>query len=404
MERHELARLLGAAGGYSGADTPVFIADRDRAGFMQRFAAAAAGSGPVFLGDPGWAENQRPRWEPLVAEARRRGDPGGESGWLMIPTGGTSGGMRFARHGQDTLEAAVHGFCRHFDLPRVNAVGVLPLYHVSGLLAWFRCALTGGVHLPWDWKALEAGDRPALTAGDWVISLVPTQLQRLLADATAVDWLRRFRVIFLGGGPVWPELADAAAAAGLRISLSYGMTETAAMVAALRPEEFLRGARGVGTALPHVRITIGDDGAVIVEGGSVFHGYYPEWREERRFETGDLGRFDEHGHLHLLGRRDAVIITGGKKVQPLEVEAALRASGELEDVAVLGVPDSEWGELVVAFFPASQRPPDPGKAAAKLAGYQRPKHYVPVDPWPRNAQGKVDRAALRVIWQTRSAR
>ena len=401
MERRDLARLLGADVSVVASDTPVFIADRDRAGFMQRFAAAAAGNGPVFLGDPGWAENQRPRWEPLVAEARRRGDPGGERGWLMIPTGGTSGGMRFARHGQDTLEAAVRGFRGHFGIERVNAISVLPLYHVSGLLAWLRCALTGGVHRPWDWKTLEAGERPVLTDGDWVISLVPTQLQRLLPSPAAVDWLRRFRVIFLGGGPVWPDLADAAAAAGLRISLSYGMTETAAMVAALKPEEFLSGARSVGSALPHARLSLAEDAAVIVEAASVFHGYYPDWREERRFETGDLGRFDEHGHLHLLGRRDAVIITGGKKVQPLEVEAALRASGEFEDVAVLGVPDAEWGEAVVAFYPATQRAPDSARAAAALAGYQRPKHFVAVPDWPRNAQGKVDRSVLRHAWNQR---
>lgn len=402
MERAELARLLGAAADV-GAPTgePVFIAERDRAGFIARFAAAVAGNGPIFLGDPGWAANQRSPWEPLVAEALRRGDPGREQGWLMIPTGGTSGGMRFARHGQDTLHAAVQGFCGHFGIDRVNAVGVLPLYHVSGLMSLLRCALTRGAYVPWDWKALESGERPELGAGDWVISLVPTQLQRLLPEPAAVDWLRRFRIIFLGGGPAWPELADSAAAAGLRISLSYGLTETAAMVAALRPEAFLAGARSVGSTLPHAHIEIGVEGAIAVTGESVFHGYYPDWREERWFETGDLGRLDEHGHLHVLGRRAAVIITGGKKVQPIEVESALRASGEFDDVAVLGVPDAEWGEAVVAFYPASKIAPDHARATNALAGFQRPKQFIAVESWPRNALGKLDRAALRREWEQR---
>jgi O-succinylbenzoic acid--CoA ligase len=373
---------------------PAFIAERDRARFMARFAVAVAGNGPIFLGDPGWASNQRPRWEPLVAAALARGDPGADRAWLMIPTGGTSGRLRFVRHGQDTLTAAVRGFCAHFGLGRVNAIGVLPLYHVSGLMSWLRCALTGGAYRPWDWKALEAGERPTLGAGDWVLSLVPTQLQRLLGSKEAVDWLRGFRIIFLGGGPVWPELANAAAAAQLRISLSYGMTETAAMVTALRPEEFLAGARSCGAALPHAQVTISGEGAVNVAGDSVFHGYYPEWREERIFETGDLGRIDERGHLQILGRRDAVIITGGKKVRPEEVEAALRASGEFEDVAVIGVPHREWGEEVVACYPADQRAPDPVRAVTALVGFQRPKRFIAVAAWPRNAQGKLNRTQL----------
>ena len=97
-------------------------------------------------------------------------------------------------------------------------------------MARVRCAETGGRHVAWSWKRLEAGERPELdpSQGDWVLSLVPTQLQRLLAAPAAVAWLRGFKVIFVGGGPVWPELAAAAARAGLRLSLSYGMTETAA--------------------------------------------------------------------------------------------------------------------------------------------------------------------------------
>ena len=327
----------------------------------------------------------------------------------MIPSGGSGGGVKFARHDEETIGAAVRGFCAHFGLTRVNAVGVLPLHHVSGLMAWMRCALTGGEFVPWDWKRLEAGERLTLRAGaDWVISLVPTQLQRLLMAEEAVAWLRQFRVIFLGGGPVWPQLADAAAEAKLPISLSYGMTETAAMVTALRPEEFLAGDRSCGAPLPHARVTIDAEGVVTVAGESLFRGYYVNEAPKEKcnviryisgggpgWVTEDLGSFDERGHLHILGRRDAVIITGGKKVHPNEVEAVLRASGEFDDVAVIGLPDAEWGEAVVACHPPSGRAPNLERAVAALAPHQRPKRFIAVADWPRNSQGKVSRAELR---------
>ncbi len=351
----------------------------------------------VFLCDPAWNAAQRAQVAALQAEIENRKSKI-TSGWLCLPTGGTSGTVKFARHDELTLTAAARGFCRHFDFSRVNAVGILPPHHVSGLMAQVRCAESGGLHLAWDWKKLEAGARPALPRlrGPWVISLVPTQLQRLLPSRSAVNWLRGFRVVFLGGGPVWPQLADAAARQRIPVSLSYGMTETAAMVTALRPAEFLAGARDSGAALPHVGVTITRE-RVRIAGESVFRGYFPALNRARQFTTEDVGRLDSAGHLTVLGRRDAVIITGGKKVRPDDVEAALRASGEFSDVAVIGVPDREWGEVVVACYPAGEIAPDLAKAVAALAGPARPKRFVAVQEWPRNAQGKLNRAAVRAV-------
>jgi O-succinylbenzoic acid--CoA ligase len=401
VDRFELARALGAepAVGEPPAEAggPAHVVcEREPAAFMAAFAAAVARGGPVFLADPAWGETERARLE----ELRRMPDAAGDGrGWLMIASGGTGGGLKFARHDEETLGAAVRGFGAHFGLTRVHAVGVLPLHHVSGLMAWLRCGLTGGTFTPWEWKKLEAGKWPEGGAEERVISLVPTQLQRLLTSPAAPARLRGFRVIFVGGGPVWPELADAAARAELPVSLGYGMTETAAMVTALRPDEFLRGDRSSGTALPHARVRCDDAGTVHVAGESLARGYWPERSEARELATDDLGCLDAAGHLHVLGRRDAMIITGGKKVPAAEVEAALRASGEFSDVAVLGVPDAEWGEAVVACFLAGGRAPDTARAAAALAPHRRPKRFVPIAPadWPRNAQGKLSRAALRVF-------
>lgn len=360
--------------------------------------------GTFFLCDPHWGPAERAQVGVLQAAPGAKAEEQGSSneiGWLCLPTGGTSGGVRFARHDEQTLGAAVAGFGEFFALERVNAIDVLPPYHVSGFMARVRCAATGGKHVACEWRRVEAGERPALErrAGAWVISLVPTQLHRLLESVDAITWLGGFRIIFVGGGPMWPELARAAVAAELPIALTYGLTETAAMVAAIKPADFLEGERVGATPLPHVRLSISDEGTICVEGASVFRGYFPELRAARVFATDDLGRIDERGRLHIIGRKDAVIITGGKKVHPLEVEAALKATGQFVDVAVLGVPSSEWGEAVVACYPEGAST-QPDLAAVlrglenTLASYKRPKRYVAVADWPRNAQGKLNRREL----------
>ena len=404
MERVDLARQLGAEA-CGGRAREVTVAASDPAEFMDRFRAAVAAGGNVFVADPHWGETERAQFAALVRSKTGSQPPGAarDFGWLCLPTGGSSGAVRLARHDQDTLAAAALGCSRHFAADRINAVGVLPLHHVSGLMAWIRCALTGGRYLPWRWEDLEAGRWPEAGPGEWFLSVVPTQLQRLLEQPGAVERLRRFRAVFLGGGPAWPELVERAAAARLPLAPGYGMTETAAMIAALRPEEFLAGRRGCGTALPHGRVIIGPDGVVELSGDSLFRGYFPQWRAGDAWPTEDLGRLDGHGGLHWLGRRDAVIITGGEKVDPGEVEAALRAVGAWGDVAVVGLPDADWGEMVVACYPAGEAAPDlaaaAGQIAARLAAHKRPKRYLALATWPRNAQGKVNRRELRALAQ-----
>ena len=222
MERAELIRLLGAtlppfASG--SAAMGVVVAEREPARFIARFTEAVSGGGPVFLADPNWGEVERAQFQSIIAhtpmpestEAELQAAGGQlaqlDRGWLCIPTGGSSGNLRLARHDSTTLAAGVRGFCTHFGVSQVNAVGLLPLHHVSGLMAWMRTVMTEGTYMPWSWKAVEAGEYPALQpgTGDWFLSLVPTQLQRLLGNAEAETWLRGFRAVFVGGGPAWPE-------------------------------------------------------------------------------------------------------------------------------------------------------------------------------------------------------
>jgi o-succinylbenzoate---CoA ligase len=388
MERGKLAELFAPFRNGAQANKPL-VEEGDPERFMASFSATVSGGGNVFLANPAWRSTERAELYRLAGMG-----PSGERGWLMIPSGGAGGGLKFARHDGGTIAAAVQGFCSHFALDRVNAVGVLPLHHVSGFMAWMRSVLTGGTYVPWSWKDAEAGRFPALPP-DCCLSLVPTQLQRLIAADSAVAWLRKFRVIFVGGGPSWDSLIERAASLELPLSATYGATETAAMVAALKPEEFLGGIRGCGTPLPHARIDI-VDGVVRVSGESVFRGYFPQMSVEHSWTTGDLGVFDA-GSLRILGRGDDLIVTGGKKVSPTEVEAALMASGEFDDVAVIGLPDPEWGQSVVACYRQGDRPPRTEVLKAALSGlesYKHPKRYAIVSPWPRNAQGKINRAEL----------
>lgn len=399
MERVELRRLFDGIERRARQRARFFVSEADPRRFMAEFARGVAGFTEVFLCDPAWGEAEKAQIEKLRQLPMENRFSKTPEGWLMIPTGGSGGQVKFARHDEQTITAAVRGFTRHFGLEQVNAAGVLPLHHVSGLMAWLRSALTGGDYLPLDWKQIEKGDLPALSdkPDGWVISLVPTQLERLLRHPAAVAWLKDFRIIFLGGAPAAPALLDRAAALGLRLSPGYGMTESAAMVAALRPDEFLSGGRGCGTALPHAKVSVGAGGGIAIQGDSLFRGYYPEWREPGEFLTTDLGRLDERGHLQVTGRADAVIITGGEKVNPAEVEAALRETGEFADVIVVGVPDAEWGQAVVAAYPASVRP-DLVKVrqhiGSRLAAYKQPKRYVSAEPWPLTAAGKVNRAEV----------
>ncbi len=354
----------------------------------------------VVLCDPSWGESERAQWAELRAKLATI-KPERGLGWLGVPTGGTSGRLKFARHDEATLSAAVRGFCEHFGVARVNAVDVLPAHHVSGLMARVRCAATGGAHVAWRWKDLEAGNFPALnfSEGGWFISLVPTQLQRLLAKPGVVAWLKQFRAVLIGGGPLWPELAEEARRVGLPLAPCYGMSETAAMVAAVLPEEFLRGEAGCGRTMPHARIEIVEE-LVRVAGESVCRGYLGEAAraEGGPWTTEDLGALDARGFLVIQGRRDAVIISGGKKIHPEEVEAALRAMGLFKEIAVIGLPDAEWGEVVTAcFWPAVKAgilAQVREAAECNLASYKVPKQWCALAEWPRNEQGKVRRAEL----------
>jgi O-succinylbenzoic acid--CoA ligase len=306
---------------------------------------------------------------------------------VVVGSGGSSGGRRWCLQPRAHLEAsaaATGAWVRAIGLDPAACLhfNPLPAHHVSGLMPWLRARQWGGTHrlIPPDWmrqpgelaahmpltRPGSAQDPPAL------LSLVPTQLARLMADPTGLDWLRRLALIWVGGAPLPLALAARARGAGLRLSPCYGATETAAMVTALPPERFLAGVEGCGPALPGVELRLAPgSGALEVRCERLSPGVLREgalrplpglnrgwWR------SGDGGRLGAEG-LRVLGRIDGAIHSGGETVFPEQIEARIRelaaeSGWRLREVLLLGRPDPHWGERLVALV----RPAPGGDGAA----------------------------------------
>jgi O-succinylbenzoic acid--CoA ligase len=411
---------------YPNKTPTVFLAESDPTQFLAGFIAACAVNCPVFLCNPNWAETE---WQQVFSLAHPdlifgvvppfsvipiTSTP--LPGWIMIPTGGSSGKIRFAIHTLETLTAAVQGFQAYFEVEQINACCVLPLYHVSGLMQFLRSLLSEGTLAIVPFKRLEhsfetafgsIAVQPQKLGSHPFLSLVPTQLQRLLQKPTAIDWLQQWETIFIGGAPAWPELLAAARKHQIRLAPTYGMTETAAQVATLKPDLFLQGVNGCGQGLPHAAIQIGNTtapteaGIIAIQAKSLMLGYFPDPSQPNQFLTDDLGYLDARGHLHVVGRNSQKIITGGENVFPTEVEAAIRATGLVNDVCVVGMPDQTWGEVVTAvYIPRSAAVTCSALKAAlepRLSSFKHPKQWFAVKSLPRNAQGKINLDHLRQI-------
>lgn len=387
----------------------IYINETNPQKFLGTFLAAVVNNCHIFLLDPHWQERelQQVPSEPLSLPDRPI---------IAIPTGGSSGKIRFALHTWETLTASVRGFVEYFDLldssanyrPRINSYCLLPLYHVSGLMQFLRSFLTGGYLAISSYQDLKQGKRSNVLPEDFFISLVPTQLKFLIGKDP--QWLARFHTVLVGGAATCEELLSAARKHQIRLAPTYGMTETASQVVTLKPDDFLAGNNSVGRVLPHAKLSICNgegeilsdrhQGVINIESDSLSLGYYGELLssnlEPRIFCTDDLGFFDEEGYLHILGRNSDKIITGGKNVFPNEVEAALLATGLVKDVCAIGKQDDLWGQAVTAIYV----PVTPEVTIAQLkqaletqiARYKHPKHWIAVDSLPRNHCGKIDRS------------
>ncbi len=228
----------------------------------------------------------------------------------------------------------------------------LPLHHVGGLMVLLRSVIYATT------AVIGAHDPEATLA-----SFVPTQLARG-QDAG----MPRLRAILLGGGPIAPEQRRAG------VIETYGMTETTSMAAL------------DGFPLPGVDITIADDGEILVSGPIVAGG--------GTHHSGDLGRIVD-GRLIVTGRKSDTIVTGGENVAPAEVEGVLIAHPGVEDAAVVGRPDPEWGEALVALVVGDAGAEElRAYCRERLAPFKVPKRFERVESLPRTASGKLLRSQL----------
>jgi o-succinylbenzoate---CoA ligase len=402
----------------------VLLAEREPMKFLAGFIAACAAGCPVFLGNPNWVKQE---WEQVFKIVQPNlilghGDWGSavrnyypsqtpiiKSG-IMIPTGGSSGKIRFTIHTWETLIASVQGFQQYFQLQQINSFCVLPLYHVSGLMQFLRSFTTNSKLVIQPFKELEPIEKSNIDLSEFFISLVPTQLQRLLQTPISAAWLSKFKTVLLGGAPAWNELLQQARYNAIPLALTYGMTETASQIATLKPEDFIKGYNNCGQVLPHAKVTIHSSGGELlgtnqigiinIQAQSLALGYYPEFKQDN-FQLDDLGFFDNQGYLNIVGRSSNKIITGGENVYPDEVEAAIRATQLVNDVCVIGISDRNWGQAVTALYVPSNSSVTTTALQTtienKLSKFKHPKYWLSLPNLPRNPQGKINREQLRQI-------
>jgi O-succinylbenzoic acid--CoA ligase len=268
----------------------------------------------------------------------------------------------------------------------------LPLSHVAGLSIILRSVIYGTTAVLLDgFDTDQVAD--TLVAGDIsLLSLVPTQLIRLLEAGAD---LSRPRAILIGGGPVPADALREALDRGATVVQTYGMTETCSQVTTLALGDAARkiGSAGRPLLTTHVRI---EEGEILVQGPTVSRDSVDP---DGWLRTGDLGHIDEEGFLYVTGRRGEVIVTGGENVMPAEVEAALVSHPAVSDAAVIGRPDPEWQEAVCALIVLGEGADASEEelrdhCAASLAPFKVPKRIDFVSSLPRTPSGKLLRGEL----------
>lgn len=305
----------------------------------------------------------------------------------VVETSGSTGAPKRVLLSRAAVLASVRASAR-----RLGATGqwllALPAAYVAGVQVVCRSLVAGQEPVLLDDHESFAAATAAMTEGDRFVSLVPTQLHRLL-DTDAPS-LRTFHTVLLGGGPIDPALRRRTADAGVHVVATYGSAETAG------------GCVYDGYALDGVAVAIDVDGRIRIAGPTLFDAYdgdpglTAEVLVDGWFRTADAGRLDDDGRLQVLGRLDDVVVSGGVNVPAPAVAARLREHPDVAEVEVLGVPDEEWGNRVVAFVVG---PLSLDAARAWVAEVHprswAPRQLVTLDAIPLLANGKPDRLSLR---------
>jgi O-succinylbenzoic acid--CoA ligase len=279
--------------------------------------------------------------------------------------------------------------------PRERWLCALPLAHVGGLSILLRStiyATTAVLHERFDTDAvLRALREQDIT----LVSVVATTLARLL-DA-GLERPPSLRCALTGGGPVPAALLQRARAAGVPVSLTYGLTESCSQTTTTPVAEIARASASAGPPLFCTRVRIAADGEILVAGPTVAPAAAAP---DGWLHTGDLGSLDVDGRLLVSGRKADTIVSGGENVAPAEVEAVLEAHPDVLEAAVLGRADPRWGEAVTAWVRGRgdvelDSADLMAHCARALAPYKVPKDFTLTDePLPRTRSGKLLRKEL----------
>jgi O-succinylbenzoic acid--CoA ligase len=313
---------------------------------------------------------------------------------LVVETSGSTGDPKRVVLSRAAMRGSADGTARRLGGPGQWLLNLPPTY-VAGLQVLFRSVRAGTEPVV---DADVVSGAAAMTGERRYVSLVPTQLHRLLDDPAAVDALRTFSTVLVGGAAVPATLRERAAAAGVTVVATYGMSETCG------------GCVYDGVPLDGVGVAIGADtsgsgaGRIRISGPVLFDGYEgrpdltAEVLADGWFTTADLGRLDHDGRLEVLGRVDDVIVSGGVNVPGPAVAARLREHPDVRAAEVVGVPDDEWGRRVVACVVGSLSLDD----ARDWVGARHPRSWAPrslvtLDAVPLLPNGKTDRRALQEL-------
>ncbi|MGR3839213.1 MAG: malonate--CoA ligase, partial [Cognatishimia sp.] len=341
----------------------------------------------------------------------------------FLYTSGTTGRSKGAMLSQDNLLSNARTLVDHWQFgPEDVLIHALPIFHTHGLfVATNVMLLVGGkmVFLP----KFDLNDVIRFMPQATSLMGVPTFYTRLLGDARFTrDLTQHMRLFISGSAPLLAEThVQFEERTGHRILERYGMTETNMNTS--NPYDGARRAGTVGFPLPGVELKItdpdtgqevaqGEIGVLEVRGPNVFQGYWQmpektaaELREDGFFITGDLGRLDQDGYVHILGRNKDLIISGGFNIYPKELEELLDDQPGVLESAVIGVPHPDFGESPVAVLV-----PQPGATldlerissdiAQSLAKFKHPKRLIVLQELPRNTMGKVQKNILRQEYQS----
>lgn len=351
---------------------------------------------------------------------------GGALAWLFY-TSGTTGRPKGAMITHGNLRAMTYAFFADVDQvgPREAILHAAPMSHGSGCYI-APMAAAGACHVVPESGGFEPAELAALIAA-WPGShlfAAPTMVRRLVQWAvTAGPDLASLATIVYGGAPMYlADLKAAHAVLGHRLAQIYGQGESPMCITALDKVAHAKAARAgrsdllrsAGTAQLVIELEIrgpdgralpaGEVGEITARGASVVPGYWRNFEATARtmgdgwLRTGDLGALDEGGFLTIKDRSKDLIISGGSNIYPREVEDALLTHPGVREACVIGLPDAEWGEQVVACVVVAEGTSEAeleAQCLARIARFKRPKRYVFLEALPKSAYGKILKRELR---------